>query len=262
MSTNLDFITNLARRAGDLLRGYFSLDGFAATRKADHSVVTEADMAADRLIAAAIHAAYPADGILSEEVNASLGNALAPIWVVDPLDGTNNFSQGLHYWGVSIARLQEGWPTLAGAYFPMLGELFCAEHGQGAFLNGQPLRVRPPRHDPNNTFFTCCARTQRRYHLNLPYKMRILGSTVYDLCAVARGATILSLNVTSKIWDVAAGWLIVQEAGSVIEPWDGCAPFPLHPGHDYHTADFPTLAALSPEVLAQARPQITLRQKP
>lgn len=261
MSTDLEFILDLARRAGELLRSHFSLEGFAATYKADHSVVTEADVAADRLIGAAIQAAYPTDTLLSEEMTAPPEITSAPVWVVDPLDGTNNFSQGLHYWGVSIARLQEGWPALAAVYFPLLGELFSAERGRGAFLNGQALHIRPPRNDPANTFFACCARTHRRYDVHLPYKTRILGATAYDLCAVARGAAALSFDVTPKVWDIAAGWLVVQEAGGSIEAWGNRAPFPLHAGNEYHRTAFPTLAAATPDLIAQARTQIVPKKE-
>ena len=259
MNPHQQFAAQLARQAGGLLLDYFKPSGTHANLKSDRSVVTEADLAADRLIADAIRTAYPGDGLLSEELQTTLGKNTPAVWVIDPLDGTTNFSLGLPIWGVCIARLVEGQPNLAAVYFPVLEELYTAESSAGAFRNGEPMQVKPPIPDQPTAFFSCCTRTHRKYAVDLRYKTRILGSASYTWCAVARGAAIIGFEATPKIWDIAAGWLLVSEAQGMIGTFDGSQPFPLIPGFDYRAQDFPTVAAATPELAAKAREQIKPR---
>jgi myo-inositol-1(or 4)-monophosphatase len=256
MTAELDFATSLARQAGDLLLDRFRLSGSRVQLKGDRSVVTEADLASDELISAAILKRDPRATVLSEELHTSPETGSADAWVVDPLDGTTNFSLGLHYWGVSIARLEDGWPVTAALYFPMLNELYSARRGKGAYLNGGRLQVRTP--DPSHpaSFFSCCTRTHRRYKVAIPYKTRILGSAAYSLCAVARSSALMAFEATPKIWDLAGGWLVVCEAGGVAEPFDGPAPFPLDEKRAFETTNFPVLAAATPDLAAFARKRI------
>jgi myo-inositol-1(or 4)-monophosphatase len=258
MQSHLTFAVQLARQAGELILPYYRKAGLHLSLKADKSVVTEADLAADHWIAGEIKKAYPDDILLSEELSTTSptntgGNH---IWIIDPIDGTTNFSLGLHIWGVLIAHLVGGWPEDAVLYFPVIDELYTARRGEGAFFNGAPLQVRPP--DPNrpSAFFSCCSRTYRRYHVSIPYKARILGSSAYSFCAVARGAAIVSFETTTKIWDIAGAWLLVREAGGEIETYDGSQPFPIKPAFDYAKQSFPTLAAATPELLLKSRQQI------
>lgn len=259
MLTPLEFASQLAREVGGLLHQHFDLHGTQANLKTDRSVVTEADLAADRLIAKSIGEAFPGDTILSEELQTNLARLSQATWVCDPLDGTTNFSLGLQFWGVSIARLVDGQPGTAAIYFPMLKELYTAQKGQGAYFNGERLAAGPLSENQPTSFFSCCSRTHRRYHVRVRYKTRILGAATYTFCAVARGAAILGFEATPKIWDIAAGWLILEEAGAVIDTLDGSKPFPLLPGKEYARQNFPTLAAATPKILAQAREQITPR---
>jgi myo-inositol-1(or 4)-monophosphatase len=259
MTTILDFAAQLAGRAGAFLRERFELSGAPAARKPDRTVVTEADLAVDRLIAAAIREAYPEDQILSEELQTTFGPDQLPTWVIDPLDGTTNFSLGIHHWGVSIARLVNGWPDTAALYFPLLDELYTAQRGQGAALNGERIHARPPVKDRPAAFFSCCTRTHREYSVSVPYKTRILGTAAYSLCLVARGAALLSFEATPKLWDLAAAWLVVEEAGGQVEMLAGGYPFPARPGFDYSGQNFPTVGAATPELIGKARQWITPR---
>jgi myo-inositol-1(or 4)-monophosphatase len=260
MDPSLEFAVELSRRTGSLLQSYFSFNGITPTLKADKTVVTEADFAADQLISDAIHQDYPQDTILSEELQPVLGSHSSPVWVVDPLDGTSNFSLGLPIWGISIARVVDGVPNIAVVNFPTIGELYTAELGIGAWLNGEPIRVKPPIPDQPAAFFSCCARTFRRYEVTLRYKCRVLGSAAYSWCAVARGMALIAFEATPKIWDLAGGWLIVQQAGGEIASYDGAQIFPLVADWDYRVRNFPTLMAASQPLLEQARQQIKPRQ--
>jgi myo-inositol-1(or 4)-monophosphatase len=266
METPLVFATQLAQRVGKLLIEYYNKAAFETRVKPDRTVVTEVDLIADRLIAQAVQECFPNDAILSEELqpdyNTPSGNGLLEsnatpaVWVVDPIDGTTNFSLGLYYWGVVIARLVDGWPETGVMYFPLIDELYTAQRGEGAFCNGERLQVKPP--DPQNpaTFFSCCSRTPRRYQVSVPYKMRVLGSAAYSMCCVARGLALLSFEATPKVWDIAAGWLLVSEAGGVVETLDGSQPFPLQSGIKFAHQSYPTLCAATPKIAAKAHLQI------
>jgi myo-inositol-1(or 4)-monophosphatase len=263
MPEPLEFATDLAHQAGNLLQSYFERANLDTQWKADHSVVTEADIAADELISTAIRRAFPNDLLLSEELSPTASGegpaGKSGLWIIDPLDGTTNFSLGLQYWGVLLTRLQAGFPVLAVMYFPLVQELYTTQLGQGATLNGQTLTILPP--DPQNrtTFFSCCSRTHKRYQVSIPYKTRILGSAAYSLCAVARGIALVSFEATPKIWDIAGGWLLVQEAGGAIETLDGSRPLPVQLDRSYERQNFPTLAAANPGLLQRSHSQIVPR---
>jgi myo-inositol-1(or 4)-monophosphatase len=260
MNETTQFTTSLARRTGELLEGLFQTRGTDYRLKADDSIVTEADLAADRLIAQTILKNFPGEIILSEELQPVLPQInRQAIWVVDLLDGTTNFSLGLPIWGIAIARLVNGIPVSAALYYPMLGELYEAESARGAFLNGEPIQALPPIKDRPAAYFACCGRTHKQYQVHVPYKPRILGSATYDLCAVARGAAILAFEATPHIWDLAAPWLLVRESGGVIEAHHGSQPFPITSGTNYSGLTFPTIAAATSTMVAKGREMIQLR---
>ena len=260
MGSALEFAVQLSKQAGDLLMSYFSPNGIPVTLKADKTFVTEADLAADKLIRQNLQEQFPQDSILSEELQPVLNMTAPAVWIVDPLDGTTNFSLGLPIWGVSIARLEAARLVCAAVYFPMIGELYSAQLNAGAWFNGQPLQTQPPVPGKTASFFACCSRTFRRFDVGLKYKCRILGSAAYTWCAVARGMAAIGFEVAPKIWDIAGGWLIVEEAGGAVDTYDGAAPFPLIPGLGYHQHNLPTLMAATPELLEQARQQIRPRE--
>lgn len=256
MISPIDFAINLSYKVGDLLRGRFNSGVSNYERKPDNSIVTESDLLAEDLIVRSIQSEFPDDNILSEEHNTRYINNSNVIWVVDPLDGTTNFSLGLGYWGVSIARVEIGQVTCATAYFPILDELYSAELHQGAFLNGKPIKTKGLDPDQPAAFFACCSRTFRYYFVDIPFKTRILGSAVYTMCSVARGSAVLGFEANPKIWDIAASWLIVQEAGGTVETLDGKQIFPLMKGFDYGKEDYPILIASTKDLMIQARRQI------
>jgi myo-inositol-1(or 4)-monophosphatase len=259
MKSTLEFTIDLAQGAGRLLQDWFKSSGTAASKKSDASVVTEADLAADRWITRKIHTRFPEDQVVSEELRGSLDSSDETTWIVDPLDGTTNFSLGLPFWGVSIARICQGVIDSGALFFPSINELYYTALGQGAFLNGTKIQVKPYDPDLPAAFFSCCTRTHRQYRVNIPFKTRILGSAAYSLCTVARGSALLAFEATPKIWDIAAGWLLVQEAGGLVETLTGRAPVPLMQREDYRRLNFPILAAASEKMAQMGRDNIQPR---
>lgn len=259
MKSYRDFTVDLAVQAGELLQQNFQPQGTPATLKADHSFVTEVDLAADQFVSRAIHQAAPDEILLSEENHSQIDTIEPAVWVVDPLDGTTNYSLGLHIWGISIARLVHGNPVLGVLYFPMLRELYVAESGKGAYWNGNLISTRPPDPQKPLSFFSCCSRTFRNYQVRIPYKTRILGSAAYSYCMVARNTALVAFEATPKVWDLAAAWLVVQEAGGMIALQTGGSPFPISPNVNYSERNFPTLAAVSQELFAKSLNQIQVR---
>jgi myo-inositol-1(or 4)-monophosphatase len=254
METPIQFATRLATQAGQLLLEYFNHQSNRIQIKPDQSLVTEADLASDRLIARSIHEYDPESLILSEELASIFPDRVSEsLWVVDPLDGTTNFSLGLQHWGVSIARLVDGILEMGVIFFPMISEMYIALRRSGAFLNGAQIQVKAPDPQFPASFFSCCSRTYRDYYVQVPYKARILGSATYSLCSVARGMSVLSFEARPKIWDLAAGWLLVQEAGGVVQTYDQRPLFPPLPGVDYSLQNYPCLAAATPALIQQAR---------
>src|SRR4030042_3212658 len=199
MSDPLEYATRLALQSGELLKKYYNLAGIQASQKPDKTVVTEADLAADRLITKSIHEQYPKDEIISEESSLFIENASSPTWVIDPLDGTTNFTLGLPVWGVSIARLIDGHPQMGVLYFPLINELYIAHHRSGASLNYSPIHTREPDPIQPMSFFACCSRSFCNYNISVPYKPRIMGSACYSFCLVARGSALLGLEATRKL---------------------------------------------------------------
>jgi myo-inositol-1(or 4)-monophosphatase len=260
MDPSLKFAAQLATETGKHLLKFFSPNGTFTNLKEDHSVVTEADLSADQLITQAIQREYPADKLISEELQPTSDEVEAAVWVVDPLDGTTNFSLGMPIWGVSIARIVDGWPSIGAVYFPILNELFTAQRSSGAFMNGEQINAQPPISGQPTSFFSCCTRTHQRYDISIRYKTRILGSACYTMCAVARGMAIVGFEATPKIWDIAASWLIVTESGGVIESFDSSQPFPLRANYDYRLTSFPILSGATSELVAKSRKQIKLKQ--
>ena len=259
MTTTLKFTEDLAAQTGELLETFFQLDGIDADVKSDRTLVTEADLSADRFVREAIQGAFPEDEILTEETNPASIDPTKPLWVIDPLDGTTNFALGLHIWGVSIARIIDGFPDTAALHFPLLGELYSAQRGEGAFLNGEPLTVKPLRSNMPTAFFTCCSRSIRHYHLDIRYKFRLLGAAAYDFCLVARGGAIAGFQANTKIWDIAAGWLVLEEAGGAVKLHPSGTPFPYFADRQRPNTSFPTLMAANPEIASSIGPAIIKR---
>lgn len=251
----LDFARSLAGETAQRLKATFGQLG--ATLKHDGTLVTQSDIESDRRLSDAILARYPSHGILSEERD-KIFRGQEWCWVIDPIDGTTNFTWGTPAWGVLIGLLHFGQPVLGVADFPMTGEQFYAVRGGGAWLNERPIRVAAVEPDQRTgepliqktQLFACCTRTLEHGSPDIPLKLRIFGATGYNLALVARGACLGSLDIISHVWDVAALWLLIEEAGGCIRTNLQRELFPLQPDQDYGETTFSILAACSPQMMA------------
>jgi myo-inositol-1(or 4)-monophosphatase len=235
MTSRLDFALDIARRAGELLRNGYSHAG-NVRYKGPIDPVTEYDLRSEAMIREAIHRAFPPDSVVGEE--GGISGAGDGRWVVDPLDGTVNFAHAIPIFSVTLAYLQGGRPVLGVTYDPMRDEMFHATAGNGAWLNGQRLQVSACeqldrgllvtgfpygiRSEPNNNLGHYAAFAIRSLGV------RRLGSASLDLAYVAAGRFDGYWEFAIEAWDVAAGMLLVEEAGGRVTRADG-RPDPLQP---------------------------------
>lgn len=223
--------------------------------KGDGSLVTAADRWADQAVCEAIRAAFPDHGLLTEE-----GGQIAPdqdwVWVVDPIDGTTNYSQGLPIWGISLALLHFGRPVLGHVHLPALNWVFQGlswADQRLATLNGRPLRPNPGPVDEHH-LFSFCSRSLRLWRPAFPCKVRMVGAASYNLLSVAQGVCVGAVEATPKVWDLAAVWVIAQAAGACWVSLSETDPFPLQTGRDYGQVSFPTLLVGRPEWVSVFKP--------
>jgi myo-inositol-1(or 4)-monophosphatase len=217
-------------RAGDTMMAHLGRK-VRVDKKGTIDLVTEVDMVIERDFRAMIAERFPYHAILAEELGGTASIPSGPCWVFDPIDGTTNFAHGLPIFCSSCALEIAGVADVAAVYDPTRRELFTAERGGGAFLNGRPLRVSSTAalvdamlvtgfpydvHDRVDEIvglfaaFVGCARAVRR-----------LGSAAIDLCYVAAGRMDGFWESDLKAWDIAGGSLIVSEAGGQVSDIGG-----------------------------------------
>jgi myo-inositol-1(or 4)-monophosphatase len=223
----LHFAQDLAQRAGELIARERAGQDLELSYKCDVELLTSADLKADRLIHQEVARAHPSHQILSEESSPDFSNAdilQAPLWIIDPIDGTVNFAYNQHQVGVSIAFAQEGKVQLGVVYCPFLGELFSARRGAGARLNGKPIRASDCRqlhraligtgfpYDRDERDKLVARLRQVLLHCR---DVRRVGSAAADICWVAMGR-LDGFYESLKPWDLAAAALIAREAGALV----------------------------------------------
>jgi myo-inositol-1(or 4)-monophosphatase len=215
----------VVRRVGDeIVLPRFT--GVAHTRKADGSVLTEVDLEAQAVLGCELStlAACPMLGeeMTREEQSLQWEAGRDGLWCVDPVDGTSNFVNGLPHFAVSVAFMRAGRPVLGVVYAPALGEMFSAEAGKGASLNGEPLPITGAAESLADAiagidFKRLPAGLAEKLSINPPFhSQRNFGSGALDWCYVASGRFDLYLHGGQYLWDYAAGSLILQEAGGAM----------------------------------------------
>jgi myo-inositol-1(or 4)-monophosphatase len=256
----MNFAAELATECGQVAAETFGLHN--ARRKSDGTLVTKTDEQIDRLISTHIIDAYPNHAILSEEQSTIYDPADDFTWVVDPVDGTTNFAHGMPIWGVSIALLHCGQPVVGVLDFPLLHEQYHAVLGHGASRAGERISASLLTEVDDQQLIMKCTRTDRLYRLRTPLKSRIMGSAAYHLCKVADGTALAGIETTPKVWDLAAAYLIVREAGGVIVAVDGDAIFPLKAERrDYKERSITTLCAANPAILQHLTSAMSARER-
>jgi myo-inositol-1(or 4)-monophosphatase len=232
----LDVARRAAHAAGALLK---ELQGESLTIdfKGRSDLVTNADRASEKLIAEMILGAFPEDAMLAEE-----SGHIEPVtpservWVVDPLDGTTNYAHGFPLFAVSIALVEAGEVVVAVVDVPPLGETFEATRGGGARMNDAPIRCSATSSLANALLATGFAYDDEERRLNFRHwerfvlasrAVRRIGSAAYDLCCVAAGRFDGYWERGPSAWDLAAGSLIVTEAGGIVSSYN-TDPFDMH----------------------------------
>jgi len=245
-------IEGLLREVGAFqLEGYRSLQpgGVAVKEDQGHgvSVVTHYDEETERRVHTFFEKEFPGDSFLGEE-HGNVRRDPSRYWILDPIDGTSNFTQGIPFWGPSLAFWDAEGPARAWIHLPALGQMFHAERGRGAFLDGAPIRSSRVSEYSNLCTVATVSRMHRRFRLTCPAKHRILGSIVANLAYLASG-TFAAMYCRGSLWDIAAGVLIAQEAGAVLEmdpPLHSVRPGDLEPGRSPSISIYATANAQLP----------------
>lgn len=229
MNPTLSDLEDLARRAGDILRKGYNQE-HTIQFKGEIDLVTETDHASEDFLLAEIQSRFPGSHILTEESGNIEGNNEGA-WYIDPLDGTVNFAHGIPIFSVSLAFAVNGQMTLGAVYDPLRDEMFSAELGKGAFLNGKKIHVSSTTElgksllvtgFPYDTWNT--ELDNFKYFERLGKKtqgVRRLGSAALDCCYVAAGRFDGFWEFKLKAWDIAAGGIIASEAGGKVTAVDG-----------------------------------------
>jgi myo-inositol-1(or 4)-monophosphatase len=227
-SANLNVMMKTARAAGRaLLKDFSEVEQLQVSTKGPGDFVSRADRQAEETIRTELMAARPSYGFLGEEGATIEGEDPTRRWIVDPLDGTTNFLHGLPHWAVSIALEHKGQIVAGVVYDPVKDEMFYAEKGQGAFLNESRMRVSA-RHRLNEAIFATGLPWAGRGDLPdtlqdlarlLPATagVRRFGSASLDLAYVAAGRYEGFWERRLHAWDIAAGIIILKEAGGLID---------------------------------------------
>jgi myo-inositol-1(or 4)-monophosphatase len=233
MSGRLELAVSIAREAGALQRQRCSEARIIETKSSAIDLVTDVDRASERLILARLEAERPRDGILSEEAGAREGEN-GWVWVIDPLDGTTNYAHGFPHFAVSIGIERDGTREIGVVYDPMKEELFAAERGGGATLNGEPIRVSRTSELERALLATGFGYDVHSAKIdNIEYFTRFIkraqavrraGSAALDLAYVACGRFDGFWELSLHPWDVAAGYLLVEEAGGTVSSLSGGPP--------------------------------------
>jgi myo-inositol-1(or 4)-monophosphatase len=223
MASYVESAAEIAREAGELLGDYFERR-VSFELKGEHDLVTAADRASERLIVDRIRALFPTHSILAEEGGGQQGSSDYQ-WYVDPLDGTTNFAHGFPVYNVTLA-LERAGELIAGVIMdPFRQELFTAEKGSGAFLNGKRIHVSKAARLEDSIAVTGFPSRKRHQNVNvhffyqlsmMTHGVRRLGAAALDLAWVAAGRSELFWEFNLNPWDVAAGILLIREAGGTV----------------------------------------------
>ena len=231
----LEELTALVRRAGELVTGARQIGSHTHEKTSAADLVTDYDLAVEAFLKANLAQRMPEALFFGEEEELAGDPSRGWVFIVDPIDGTTNFVRGFHQSAISVALIHDLEPQLAVVYDPFKGELFAAQRGRGATLNGRPIRVsdRPL----SQGLFIMGAAIYRREYLGPTMALtaqllerscdfRHFGAATLDLCYIACGRAEVFFEYSLAPWDYAAGSLIAREAGAVASTLEG-EPLPM-----------------------------------
>lgn len=230
MTSLLDVLPDLARRAGDITLRYFQNADLAVEAKADESPVTAADRETEQFLRAEIARLFPGDRVVGEEFGDSGGSGEpgSRTWIVDPIDGTKSFIHGVPLYGVMIGVEQEG-KIIAGAVFiPPLNDLVVAERGRGCLWNGKPARTSKTAKLSEALLLTTDIANSYRYGRGPVWEKLSSGARLvrtwgdcYGHILVATGRADVMVDPIMNPWDCAALQVILEEAGGTFTDYQG-----------------------------------------
>ncbi len=225
-----EFIEQTARGAGEIVLSHFGQVKSKRSKGDRGDIVTEVDIESERYIIGRVRKAYPSHGILSEEAGRIGDEDAEYMWLIDPLDGTRNYSLGIPIFAVSIALIRDGRAEYGAVYDPRHDELFSAARGQGTTLNHTPIRMTVDGNMDDALIAVSWLRRRVKQSQFVGYMDRVsqrtsyfrrLGSAAIDCCYVASGRLDAYMQGAINCWDVAAGSLLVEEAGGLVTDFEG-----------------------------------------
>lgn len=208
-----------------IIRDSRDLNQLKIKKKPDGTFLTSTDLEVEKHLISILHDAYPEHDIFSEESGWSYRRDSPFVWQIDPIDGTHNFIHGVPHYAISVALMEMGIVTHSVVYDPNLNEMFTASRGSGAFLNDRRIRVSTCAHI-SQSCISLCTHTASKYGTGHDISLlkaldgrvhgvRITGSAALSLCYVASGRFDACCGENLKIFDIAAGSLLVTEAGGI-----------------------------------------------
>lgn len=259
LSHDLQYAIELARGAGKIvLEHYGKVQRLTKTHATTtKEAVTDADRASQRFIVQGLRRRFPDDGVIGEEndtgsaITFECPNPGGRVWVIDPIDGTNNFVAGLGNFAVCIGLLEKGNPILGVVFDVTRDQVYSAAQGEGAWLGTRPLRaLETPLGDHAMLMLTSnllekagtCPAWAGRWIAQTDWKVRMLGSAALEAVMVGAGVAHAAITVNGKLWDAAAAAAIVLEAGGRFTDFKGRPVFPFDV-KNYNGAKVPFVAA-------------------
>jgi len=225
-----NLLISALKASGDTLLEYFNKPLEIKQKESQSSIVTEADIASEKVIIGLVKDRFPGHNIISEEFG-FLDNNSEYTWIIDPLDGTSNFASGIPWFGILITLFKQNTPVMAGAFLPVQDLMYFAEEGKGAYRNGNLLPKIKNKELKDSLFAFCVDYTEDIAFLNRGIEIfkhiiktsRNIRSTncLVDFIYVAEGKFGGVLNLYTKVWDISGLGLIISETGGLIKNVDG-----------------------------------------
>ena len=212
ISANLNIMIKASEKASKvLIRDFGEVEKLQVSKKGPRDFVSNADIKAEKIIIEELKKAKPNYSILSEESGNEFNKDKDNVWIIDPIDGTLNFLHGIPHFAISIA-LKSNNKIVSGLIFdPIKDEIFYAEKDNGAYFNNHRIRVSK-KNEINDCLFACGGKINK--HLNIQYRRS--GSAALDMAYVAAGRYDGFFHHNLSIWDIAAGIILIEEAGGQI----------------------------------------------